>query len=106
MKLRLIITTILIFYGSTLLNAQEANNMIHLENSPPTATFIFILFIGLFLAIIWYFLRKFNIQVSLEKKWRKETTTKRFSSYISSLNSNQITEYLKVKRLLRSKKKI
>ena len=105
MKLRLIITTILIFYGSTLLNAQEANNMIHLENSPPTATFIFILFIGLFLAIIWYFLRKFNIQVSLEKKWRKETTTKRFSSYISSLNSNQITEYLKVKRLLRSKKK-
>ncbi|MBL0330809.1 MAG: cbb3-type cytochrome c oxidase subunit I [Bacteroidetes bacterium] len=79
--------------------------MIHLENSPPTATFIFILFIGLFLAIIWYFLRKFNIQVSLEKKWRKETTTKRFSSYISSLNSNQITEYLKVKRLLRSKKK-
>ncbi len=49
MKLRLIITIILIFYGSTLLNAQEANNMIHLENSPPTATFIFILFIGLFL---------------------------------------------------------
>lgn len=105
MKLRLIITTILIFYGSTLLNAQEANNMIHLENSPPTATFIFILFIGLFLAIIWHFLRKFKIQVSLEKKWRKETTAQRFSSYISSLNSNQITEYLKVKRLLRSKNK-
>lgn len=105
MKLRLIITIILIFYGSTLLNAQEANNMIHLENSPPTATFIFILFIGLFLAIIWHFLRKFKIQVSLEKKWRKETTAQRFSSYISSLNSNQITEYLKVKRLLRSKKK-
>lgn len=105
MKLRLIITIILIFYGSTLLNAQEANNMIHLENSPPTATFIFILFIGLFLAIIWHFLRKFKIQVSLEKKWRKETTAQRFSSYISSLNSNQITEYLKVKRLLRSKNK-
>ncbi|MDO8998882.1 MAG: cbb3-type cytochrome c oxidase subunit I [Bacteroidota bacterium] len=105
MKLRLIITTILIFYGSTLLNAQEANNMIHLENSPPTATFIFILFIGLFLAIIWHFLRKFKIQVSLEKKWGKETTAQRFSSYISSLNSNQITEYLKVKRLLRSKNK-
>jgi len=105
MKLRLIITIILIFYGSTLLNAQEANNMIHLENSPPTATFIFILFIGLFLAIIWHFLRKFKIQVSLEKKWRKETTAQRFSSYISSLNSNQIAEYLKVKRLLRSKKK-
>ena len=105
MKLRLIITAILIFYGSMLLNAQEANNMIHLENSPPTATFIFILLIGLFLAIIWHFLRKFNIQVSLEKKWRKETTTQRFSSYISSLNSNQIAEYLKVKRLLRSKKK-
>lgn len=105
MKLRLIITTILIFYGTTLLNAQEANNMIHLENSPPTATFIFILFIGLFLAIIWHFLRKFNIQVSLEKKWRKETTAQRFSSYISSLNSNQITECLKVKRLLRSKNK-
>lgn len=105
MKLRLIITIILIFYVSTLLNAQEANNMIHLENSPPTATFIFILFIGLFLAIIWHFLRKFKIQVSLEKKWRKETTAQRFSSYISSLNSNQITEYLKVKRLLRSKNK-
>jgi cytochrome c oxidase cbb3-type subunit 1 len=88
-----------------LLNAQEANNMIHLENSPPPATFIFILFIGLFLAIVWHLLRKFNIQVSLEKKWRMETTTKRFSSYISSLNSNQIEEYLKVKRLLRSKNK-
>lgn len=105
MKLKLIITTILLFYGSMLLNAQEANNMIHLENSPPPATFIFILFIGLFLAIVWHLLRKFNIQVSLEKKWRMETTTKRFSSYISSLNSNQIEEYLKVKRLLRSKNK-
>lgn len=78
MKLRLKITAILLFYGSMLLNAQEANKMIHLENSPPTATFIIILFIGLFLAIIWHFFRKFKIQVSLEKNGERKLLLKDF----------------------------
>lgn len=104
MKLKLIITIVLITFCSLITNAQEVNNMIHLENSPPAFYFIIISIFGSFLIIIGYFYKKFKTQFTQDEKWKKQNSSTRYASYITSLNSNQIEEYLRVKRLKRNKK--
>lgn len=104
MKLKLIITIVLVIFCSLIINAQEENNIIHLENSPPAFFFILISIFGLFLTIIGYFYKKFKTQLTHDEKWKKQNMSARYSSYITSLNSKQIEEYLRVKRLKRNEK--
>jgi cytochrome c oxidase cbb3-type subunit 1 len=96
MKRHFTITIACIFCSSIYLNAQEVNNIIHLENSLSSFYLVLISLLIIFSATIWYLLQKFNAVVIQDKKWSKQDDQSRFSTYLKSLNSKQIELFIKV----------
>ena len=96
MKRHFKITIACIFCSSIYLNAQEVNNIIHLENSLSSFYLVLISLLIIFSASIWYLLKKFNAVVIQDNKWSKQDNQSRFSTYLKSLNSKQIEQFIKV----------
>lgn len=96
MKRHFKITIACIFCSSIYLNAQEVNNIIHIENSLSSFYLVLISLLIIFSASIWYLLKKFNAVVIQDNKWSKQDNQSRFSTYLKSLNSKQIEQFIKV----------
>jgi hypothetical protein len=85
MKRHFKITIACIFCSSIYLNAQEVNNIIHIENSLSSFYLVLISLLIIFSASIWYLLKKFNAVVIQDNKWSKQDNQSRFSTYLKSL---------------------
>jgi cytochrome c oxidase cbb3-type subunit 1 len=104
MQLKLIISLVMLMGLSLELNAQDANNMVHLENTP-LGSYLIVLFIFLFIFIgIAYFYKKLKIHVDLDEKLKKKNKLARFSYYVNTLTSAQIDQYLHIKKQEENKK--